>query len=545
MKTKLTRKIFAVLMVMALTLSMAVTVFAADNGKGTLKISGKDLKDKTVNIYQMFSLRWKDNDPTATTIGDEDLLAYDLNSNWEEFFQSELSSTKTGVALSDDAYAYVSALTTANIDAFAKKASQYALAIQDYSSRSPLTATKTSVGTFNSTTNKEEVTFSDVDAGYYLVVPNGSVSKNGKNATLVNVPVAGNETLDFKGQYPTVDKKVDSQDNNSAKVGDTVTFTLESEVPDMSDYSDHTKYKFSFVDTMSEGLTYITDSVSVKIGGKDVTAGYTVNAETVETNKTRLTVAFADLKEVKNADNEAITPGQKIVVTYSVKINDKAVIGTTGNENKAHVVFSNDPKNEASTDTSTDDTSKVYTYEVELDKYTGTYGTSATRLAGAVFEVKYTANGTAVPLVSTGTDKYRIATAEEIANDAINKVTQVTTPASGKITIDGFSAGTGAGTTYYFEEVAAPIGYNKLAAPVEVTISVQNGADGKPDYTKPYYKVGIGAAQENNKVVPVENNTGTLLPTTGGIGTIGLTVLGVGVVIFGFVFTSKKKKKAE
>lgn len=102
-------------------------------------------------------------------------------------------------------------------------------------------------------------------------------------------------------------------------------------------------------------------------------------------------------------------------------------------------------------------------------------------------------------------------------------------------TINGLKAG-----TYYLHEIAAPEGYNKLAKPVTITITETTGEDGK--VTGVNYKVGE-TNQDANSTIKVENKTGSMLPSTGGIGTIGLTILGVCVVAFGVL--APKKKKAQ
>ena len=93
--------------------------------------------------------------------------------------------------------------------------------------------------------------------------------------------------------------------------------------------------------------------------------------------------------------------------------------------------------------------------------------------------------------------------------------------------------------TYYLHEVEAPAGYNKLTAPVEIVIDVTSeGAS----YETPIYTIS-GEANDNagDSTVAVQNNSGTMLPETGSIGTIGLTALGIGVVLAG-IFLPRRKK---
>ena len=110
-------------------------------------------------------------------------------------------------------------------------------------------------------------------------------------------------------------------------------------------------------------------------------------------------------------------------------------------------------------------------------------------------------------------------------------VTDVTTPENGKITIKGLKAG-----TYYLYETAAPSGYNKLTKPVTVVITADNA-----DLTNFTYTINDKASAAKNATVPVQNNKGQMLPTTGSMGTIGLVALGVAVVLIG-VFMPRKKK---
>ena len=107
-------------------------------------------------------------------------------------------------------------------------------------------------------------------------------------------------------------------------------------------------------------------------------------------------------------------------------------------------------------------------------------------------------------------------------------ITDITTPGDGKFTIQGLGAG-----TYYLTEIKQPDGYNKLAKSVKVEIDV-NGAitvDGK-------LITGV------DKLVKVENKTGTVLPSTGGAGTTMIYLVGAVLVLgSGVVLATKRRAK--
>lgn len=79
-------------------------------------------------------------------------------------------------------------------------------------------------------------------------------------------------------------------------------------------------------------------------------------------------------------------------------------------------------------------------------------------------------------------------------------------------------------------EKKAPKGYNKLSAPVEITI----GNEGRVSYN----------TVTNAKWVKVENKTGSILPSTGGMGTTLFYIFGAILVIgSGVVLITKKRMK--
>lgn len=548
----------AMLLAVVLSLCLAVTAFADNTvqSTGNLTVTGSGLyipgegagKGKNVTAIRMFAARVT-GDATADPAQQNEFDSYVLEDAWKSFFKAadRFNEVKTagGItdnsvtaeniskeALSDAAVAYVNTLTNnASTNAgtladFAHAAQKWVRDTANASSFTSLTETK-EAQTANSSTDKTmgTATFTNLNAGYYLVFPEGGSTGDGNRGTdaiLVNVPRDGENTAaTIKSTFPTVDKKVsnnenDYQDNTTAQVGDTVYFKLTAKVPDMTDY---TTYKFIFHDTLSNGLAYDAGSVKVTIGGTEVTKGtdYTVTESTEESKE--LTVTFADLTKVTDA-----TAGKDIVVTYTAKITKDAVT-TNPATNKVYLEYSNNPGTDG-TGKSNPDESKVYTYDIEIHKF-HTEDIDANRLANATFKLTTDANGNnVVKLVNeTVVNTYHVQGDGETGTDT------VTTDATGKITIKGLKAG-----TYYLHETIAPTSYNKLKKPIKIEITVAGEA-----YTTPTYKVDE-ANQNTSNIIKVENVKGVMLPETGSIGTIGLTLLGVAVVLLG-VFAPRKKKK--
>lgn len=545
----------AMLLAVVLSLCLAVTAFAADTEQktGSLTVTGSGMwnpsesKGKEVTAIRMFTARVT-GDATADPAQKNEFDSYVLEDAWKGFFtdDSRFSAVKTAgditddavtadnitkEALSDAAVAYVKSLKndeTTNVGTlatFAHDAQKWVRAHADGFNELIKNANAQQVSGDDDKT-MGTANFDSLTAGYYLVFPEGgSTGKNsrGTDAILVNVPRdGGNTAVKIKSTFPTVDKQVsnnkaDYKDNTTAQVGDTVTFKLTAKVPDMTDY---TTYKFVFHDTLSNGLAYDAGTVKVTIGGTEVTkeGNYTVTEPTGESKE--LTVTFADLTKVTDA-----TAGKDIVVTYTAKITKDAVT-TKPATNKAYLEYSNDPSGKG-TGTSNPDESKVYTYDIKIDKF---YKENSAEkpLANATFKLTTDAEGNSVVKLVQETD----ANTYHVQGDGeAGSVDTVTTDATGKITIKGLKDG-----TYYLHETIAPTGYNKLKKPIKIDITVTGEA-----YTTPTYKVDE-VDQNTSNIIKVENVKGVMLPETGSVGTIGLTALGVAVVLLG-VFAPRKKKK--
>lgn len=534
----LMKKVFAAAAAIATVFGLAATTVATANAAdgATLTVSTADAKfvGKTVNAYKMFSA-------TVGGEGANKAVSYTLTDTWKPFFMDSTASGLNGATdanINDKANEYVSELAGDNLVAFATKASNWA-----QTQAKNITADKTATVSAGATNGNYTATFTGLDYGYYVVAVPGATLANtsGQYATLVSVD-STNVNANIKGSLPTVDKKVQVNGNGAdtadAKIGDTLTFTLTSTIPDMSAYD---TYTFNFKDTLSKGLTY-GDITSVTVEGVDAPlvkdTDYTVTTTPAAAGNTLLTVGMTDFK-----NKQQTNAGKKITVTYTATLNENAVVGGAGNVNSATIQYSNDPSS-TGTGESEPDKVRVFTYGFTVDKYTGdNYNDAATRLAGAEFTLTAKGDTSAIKFVQVNAGSatedavYRVAKAGETAGTT----TTITTPANGKVVFQGLKNG-----EYTLTETKAPAGYNKLASAIGVKV---NGSNDGTDTTNA--TVNITYNNDNNDttydqtasngVIPVQNKSGAILPGTGGMGTIAFTVIGVLVIALGVAWTLKRK----
>lgn len=527
----LMKRVFAAAAAIATVFGLAATTVATANAadNATLTVSTTDAKfaGKTVNAYKMFS---------ATVSGDGKAVSYTLTDEWKPFFENSTASGLTGATnenVNDKANDYVSKLQGEDLVAFATKASNWA-----QNKANNIAAGATATVSADASNDKYTATFAGLDYGYYVVAVPGATLANtsGQYATLVSVGRA-NVTADIKGDLPTVDKKVQvgstGKDVTDAKIGDTLTFTLTSTIPDMSAYN---TYTFNFKDTLSKGLTFgQVEFVKVEGVTDPLTVGtdYTVTTPTASDNT--LAVAMKDFKAKQQAN-----AGKKITVTYTATLNENAVVGGHGNTNSATIQYSNNPSTDG-TGESEPSKVRVFTYGFTVDKYTGgSYDDTATRLAGAEFTLA-PKNGTAISFVqvnagsATANAVYRVAKAGETGT-----TTTITTPENGKVDFQGLKNG-----EYTLTETEAPAGYNKLASAIGVKVDGRNdGTDTTNATVTITYNNDNGNDYNqtaSNGVIPVRNKSGAILPGTGGMGTIAFTVIGVLVIALGVAWTLKRK----
>lgn len=411
--------------------------------------------------------------------------AYKATTAWNTFINSDAIK---GTYVEVDAQGYVTWKDGADVAAFAKKAQEYAKdnRIEDQGS---VTATTTTVS------------FTELDLGYYLV--------DTTLGTLCSLDTTNpNVTMEEKNEAPTNDKTVveDSTGNygkkNDADIGQTVNFksTITAQAG---------AENYVFHDKMSAGLTY-TGVTGVTLNGTTVDASnYTVNASASDRDTFNITFTQAFCDTLKAND--------QIVISYTATLNENAVIAGEGNPNTSKLSYGDS----SNTKDTPDSTTTTYTWDVDVFKYTMS-GETEVALAGATFTLSKNADGSSsIALVSEGNNVYRVAKTDESGT-----VTEITTDATGKFTVKGLDA-----DTYYLTETAAPAGYNKLAGPVTIVIG-ENGVVN-----------GTTEAPQGVDEVKVLNQTGALLPSTGGIGTTIFYAVGI-ILMAGAVFFVVRKKRS-
>ena len=305
-------------------------------------------------------------------------------------------------------------------------------------------------------------------------------------------------------------------------------------------YDDYEKYKYGFYDTLSDGLEYVEGSVHVYLVNdgdeQDITERFTTNAE-----GNTLNVTAEDVKGIPG-----LTAESEIVVRYQAKITNKVTAGDTGNANKVHLEFSNNPNagGEGSVGTTPEDEVKVYTYELNIEKQNGK---TKKALEGVGFKLYKDVEGTTLYAVIDETTN----TIKEWTEN-IEDATEMLTDAAGNIKVKGLKAG-----KYFLKETKIPDGYNRMGdVTLEIT-EVLNGTEpgdveqtlesfqlkstvnekGKDKTTTSEGDVATGVVKAT-----ILNFPGTLLPSTGGIGTIIFYVVG-GLLIVGSVVLLIKNKK--
>ncbi|MDY2681921.1 MAG: SpaH/EbpB family LPXTG-anchored major pilin [Faecalibacterium prausnitzii] len=336
------------------------------------------------------------------------------------------------------------------------------------------------------------VAFTGLTLGYYLVDTSlGTLC----SLTTTNPTVR----IDEKNSVPDIEKNIVENNqlvsSNNATIGSTINYQV-------TIHAKKGATGYVLTDTLSAGLTFNND-VKVKIGETSYTspADYTVATGT----SNDFTVTF------NQSMLDKLTGNTDILVTYSATLNKDAVIHDGVNKNTVKLHYGNNSE-------TTEKTTSTSTYKFDLVKTDA----SNTLLAGAKFKLYDSQEGgKEIKLTEVNDHTYRPAVGDEKGDDIV-------TIGNAPITIQGLANG-----TYWLEEIQQPAGYNKLTK--RKSVKLENGNNIAT-------MEGTTYNPANNGGLHIVNQSGTVLPGTGGMGTTLFYIVGGGLMVAAFVLLIAKKR---
>ena len=274
---KTMRKLFRVLLALAMTLALAVPAFAAET-TGSITITNPQ-GDHTYTAYKIFDVTYS-GDNYSYTISDTD-TAFNTVKAYADVAANGLNLT----AVADTGKYNVSSSAGFSAASFA----QYLKTKAD------------SLGTGTAfIEDGNTMKASGLALGYYFV--------SSTSGTVCELATAKDIQIRDKNEVPEIKKDVDDNDR-TVEIGQKLTYTITGKVPSTKGYDEFT---YQVTDTMTEGLTYNKD-VKVTIGGTDVTAAATI------TNSENGFVASVNMMHYQDQIDKPV------VITYTATVNEKAI----------------------------------------------------------------------------------------------------------------------------------------------------------------------------------------------------------------------------
>lgn len=516
-------RLAALLAILMMSSTMAATTYAdepaattATTGKGSITVQNA-VKGATYTAYRIFDAT-ANGDAVSYTIPDDKTYT-----DIEKYFTLSTNGGKTYVQLNagvDNAklFSWLKSLTGSAINAGEKMCG-----------------------------DGKDITFSNLPYGYYYIkssLDNGTGLATAITLKDSNVKAQEKNVVPGWGDGTKTVTKTVTNENGEKIVDDTfsigetipyeVTFkeaynyyieTITAEGADKGKSTAHKIYNYILEDEMPSAVTLVEDSFTVKVNGVDINTDARTDNDSIivydkDNHKFTVTIPWAASTDAEKDDFFYEVAPVEIVVTYNGVLTSTANLGSMKdqkNNNKAEFKY-NDENSTGKKE------KEVYSGKITINKVDAADKT--TKLEGAKFvvidkadkdadDVKYlkydeTANG--------GKGAYSWLEKKDAA-----KATVYTTDKNGAVEISGLAAG-----KYYLLETEAPQGYNVLTAPYEVTL--MKGVDDK--------KVDHLLATPQ-----VENVQGTILPSTGGMGTVAFAVVGL-IVMAGAAITLIIKKRA-
>lgn len=523
---KAMKKLMAALLAVAMVCAMAIPAFADGTGSNTLTINGTT-DGHTYEAYQVFTgdlkgsvlsnIVWGDGVDGAAILADSELPATLRGTS----SATELATRLEGLPSNSD-----------DVNTFAKVVSKYLHVSAKHIS----------------TASGKTYTINNLPDGYYFIKDATDTMPEGATYSRYMLSIVTNLAINAKDTTVTLDKEIQHNETGEwgvvgdNQIGDTVKFRTITTVPDTTGYTDYT---YAIHDTMSPELTSkvkTKSDITIKVNDTTVLDATYYSVTVDSTNSNKFTVSVKIIDAVKAG---VLHANDKLYTYYTGVLNESAKIYDKGcQDNEAYLEYSNNPTSGGTGETPK---KKVYdwTFKVDATKVDG--ANPDTKLEGAVFvlskvsglDLEPNKNGNPtknldklIELVDNNNGTYTVA------NTTTTTTYTMTTPTGGKISIKGLDDE----TKYYLYETKAPDGYNALTAPVEIKITdntydiIGNQIVTQPNVVVNEYNATSGVGFN------VENNAGTTLPGTGGIGTTIFYVIGGGLMVAAAILLITKKR---
>ena len=524
-----TKRMVSLVLIMAVFASMAVTAMAADysivvkNTNEAVQINGK-----TFYAYKIFEASY--NSFTSSIVYSYDAKTC-LNVVYNGMSGNELIEWLNGVdSNSDEVRAFADHVYT------------------EYIKGKEVTAKGTA------TASGETATIDLNEAGYYLVYCEGSAVDDGDTITAAVSLTSTTPSVEISPKFdaPTIEKYIKHNEKDlwgnvgDNQIGDEVEFKIISTVPDTYNYD---SYTYIIHDKMHQGLTSkvkADSDVVIKVndsGDSLADRFYEVNTDPADPADE---CTFEINVDILAAIEEGVMKkGDKLYVYYKAELNSGALIYSEGKQhNIAKLEYSNNPYA-----TGTGETAEHVVYDWTYNIAVNKVDENNKELDGAKFvlakqEIDISdleVNAEGVPTKTENliglvkiADGYCMATSADTDN-----VTYVMD--AGSIMLKGLDDS----VTYYLYEIKAPDGYNMATKPVTFKINAEYNESGS-ETQEGYPTFTVDNTPADKFEINIINQSGTQLPTTGGMGTKMFYIVGMMLMTGSAVMLiTKKRMKAE
>ena len=602
------KKMLALMIAVVMCMAMAISVYADPTPYNiTINSATGDTQAHTYDVYQIFAgvsnLSTEADDPKDPEIG---TVTWGSSITDPADFISKLktafaANTKiAALATTDTAGVVAGAIGTLDTD---DKDSDDAKALAAF--MGTYFTTNSSI----SGTGTGTVTVEVPSDGYYFIKDrsNPDATDTNRDKVVGDVEITAKASVpsvekfvDDENDSTTAEDTIDWTKTADYDIDDIIPYHIKGTLP--SNYADYTRYNYIFHDEMCDGLTYDTSlgaakvvlyanetayqaDVAAKKGYADATGADITDYFTPAFDSQELTVSvknFATTGDTQlglkllngQGSTPTVTKDSVIVVYYYAKLTGAEVVyGDDGNDNDVYLEFSNNPNagGEGDTGETPKDTNVVFTYKVEVDKVDENL--DALKGAGFALFKKISAPTTAQTsaaiddLTADGVTLTEGETVYKVGSDYYLLIKNWPENTANNIfQYSGIDDG-----EYIISETVVPTGYNKAA---DVTFTVAAGTKTDATSTTGYKLDGFTVTSEklegdvagaavtvtegsNTYTVAadtdsaarvagvIKNQSGTVLPETGGIGTTMFYIIGAVLIIgAGIVLVTRRRMSA-